>query len=190
MKNIREIYETKINLSYIKRLNACSSGIERYIKDGNEDFNGNISEFLELDSVNWNDKKWVVFHEDQNILSDDLMREFAFICSLRAVETVEIMEITYLYDMNLLGYVSNYAADSTANYAANSTANSTANSAAYYAANSTAYYTADSAAYSAADYAADYAADSAADYAAEENIQRDILLNLIEFGTTLKQGLT
>ena len=175
-----------INLEYIKQFNPCQSGIHRYIDAGYENFSGSIVEFLELEKLSFDDKKWVVFHENQKLLSDNLMREFALMCSLRAVERVGIPEVTYLYDIALIEYISGEKMDSAAYYAADS--------AARYAAR----YAADSAAYYAARYAADSAADSAAYYAAysaaysatnrsiEEKIQLDILINLIENGTTLK----
>jgi hypothetical protein len=113
------------------------------------------------------------------------MREFALLCSPRAVEEVSVPEITYLYDIALLEYISgekiDNAASSAARYAAYSAARSADYSAAYSAARSAAYSTADSAAYS----AASSAADSAAYSAAEENIQKEILIDLIENGLVI-----
>lgn len=194
----------KINLDYIKKFNPCKSGVETFIKAGYENFNGSIIDFIKLDKISFSDIKWVLFHEKQKLLSDNLMREFALLCSLRAIESVNVREITYLYEIELLEYISGEKCDSAAYsaayyaayYAAYSAADSAARSAARYAAryaahsaaDSTAYYAAYSAARSAAYSAADSAARSAADstaYSAEENIQKEILIDLIENGLVI-----
>jgi len=166
--------DSKINVNYIKQFEPCDSGVKRYLDAGYENFNGNIIEFLELENISFADKKWVVFHESQKILSDNLMREFALLCALRAVERADIPEITYIYDIALLEHVSGIINDSEAYYAARSNARSNASSAASSEASSEAYY--------AAKYASYYAAYSTA----EEKIQLNILINLIEDGITLK----
>jgi len=173
--------KTKINLDYIKKFNPCKSGIDRFIKEGYENFDGSIIEFLNLKGILFSDKKWVLFNDNQNILSNDLMREFALICALRAVERVNIPEITYLYDIALLEYISGERIGYAERYAAYYTSSYAAHSAAHYAA----YYAAHSAAHYAAYYASSSAADSVAHYT-EEEIQKEILIHLIENGTTLK----
>jgi hypothetical protein len=169
--------KTKINLEYIVKFSPCQSGVDRFIKAGYKKFSGNILDFINLDKISFSDIRWVLFHKDQKILSDNLMREFALLCSLRAVEGVDIPEVTYLYNIALLQYISGEEIDSAARSAAYSAANYAAYSAAYSAARSAANY----AAYSAARSAANYAAYSAA----EENIQKEILVDLIENGLVI-----
>ena len=43
--------KTKINLDYIKKFNPCKSGIDRFIKEGYENFDGDIIEFLNLEGI-------------------------------------------------------------------------------------------------------------------------------------------
>ena len=141
-----------INKEYIKRFNPCSDRWINFLRHYS-DFDGSLVEFLELEKVSWSDKRWLLFHNDQKMLPDELMREFALICACIAVEQTDKQEIKDYYDLVLhIGM-------------------SGERSAACSAADSAAYYAADSAAY--------YAADSAADSAAEKD-QCDILCNLIE----------
>ena len=173
--------KTKINLDYIRKFKPCQSGIDRFIKEGYENFDGSIIEFLNLKGILFSDKKWVLFNDNQNILSDDLMREFALICALRAVERVNIPEITYLYDIALLEYISGERIDYAERYAADSAAYYAGDSSLYFTAHFAAYYAGDSSLYFAAHFAAHSSADSA-----EEEIQKEILIHLIENGATLK----
>jgi len=167
----------KISKKYIEQFNPCKDRWDNYLKYY-KSFSGSMVEFLELENISWSDKKWVLFHEDQKILSDDLMREFALICACRAVEQCDSQEIKDYYDLVLLIYTSKEIV------LKDSEAYSAADWAAYRAACSAAYRAADWAACSAVDWAAAWAADAAADWAAdaatEEDIQKDILINLIE----------
>jgi len=171
---MNKLLKTKINLNYINQFNPCKSGVDRFIEAGYENFNGNIVDFINLDKISFEDIKWVIFHKNQNILNDELLREFAFTCSLRAVERGNIEEITNFWMISYLMYISGEY-DSSADSAARSSADSATRSAAYSAANS--------AANSAALYAANFAACSTAYHATdrlkEENIQKEILIDLI-----------
>lgn len=184
-----------INKEYIKQFNPCDDRWKNYIKHYS-DFNGTIIEFLELDKITWHDKKWVLFHEEQELLSDKLLREFGLICASRAVDRVDIDELNYFHMLNILMYESgqnlkDYAAWNAARYSARCAAwNATRGSASRAAWNATrhavlgaAWNAALDSARHAARYAAWNATSHAARYAAwdfEGNIQRDILINLIE----------
>jgi len=177
----------KINLDYIKELKPCEEGIDRYITNGNKYFNDTLVEFLELKTVRWDDKKWVVLHSDQKLLSDNLLKEFALICALRAVERVNIPEITHLYDVILTEYLSGRVADPDIY----SSVDSCAYHITRYAATRYAYHAINYAASAIATYAAQYSSRFASccdDSSIEEEIQRDILVNLIEGGCTLNQN--
>jgi len=198
---MNKLLNTKINLDYINQFNPCQSGVDRFIKAGYKNFNGNIVDFINLDKIPFTDIKWVIFNTDQKLLNDELLREFAFTCTLRAVERVNIEEITNFWMISYLMYISgeydraaHYSAHSATHSSAHSSANYATYSAVYYAARSAVNFAARSAAnsaysavYSANDYSTDYAARSAAcstayhatDRLKEENIQKEILIDLI-----------
>lgn len=190
--------KTKINLDYIMQLDAFSPVANDYVEAGYKNFNGSLVDFIKLDKISFCNIKSVLFHANQKILSDNLMREFALLCSFRAVEKVNIQELTHLHDLALIKYVDGYceidaliAAISAARNAAYDIAcydaSCAAYYAAYYAANTAAYYAANAAGNYAGNYAANAAADSASYYSAcysdaEEKIQKEILIELIEDG--------
>jgi len=169
---MNNLLNTKINLEYINQFNPCQSGLDSFIKAGYKNFSGNIVDFIKLKDLSFKDKKWVVLHEDQKLLNDELMREFAFACALRAVEKVNIPEITNAWMINYLMYISGEY-----DYTSRSAAYSAAYSAANYAARSAIRSTTNFDAYSAALSAAYFAAYT--DRIKEENIQKEILIDLI-----------
>ena len=175
---------SKINKQYLKLLGPCQNQWKNYLSK-HEGFSGTISEFLELDGIPWNDKKWVLFRLN-SLLPEKVMREFALIVACRTVEKSTCQEVKDYFDLVLHLYVSEstellddeeYRAAHRAAYWAAYRASYWA---AYWAADRAAYWAADWAADRAADRAAYWAADWAADRAAEENIQKDILINLID----------
>ena len=196
---MRKLLKTKINLDYINQFDPCKSGVDRFIKAGYENFNGNIVDFIKLKDLSFKDKQWVVLHEDQKLLNDELLREFAFTCALRVVERVNIPEMTNAWMISYLMYISgeydytshfgndpvirsttNYATRSTTNYATRSTTNYATRSAANYAARSAIRSTTYSDAYASARSASYFATDAAyTDRIKEENIQKEILIDLI-----------
>jgi hypothetical protein len=187
---MNKLLKTKINLDYINQFNPCQPGVDRFIKAGYKNFSGNIVDFIKLKDLSFKDKKWVVFHEDQNLLNDELLREFAFACALRVVERVNIPEMTNAWMISYLMYISGeydytssfgidsvtYYIDSVTYYSAPFATRSTTYSAVCSVIRSTTYSDAYAAARSVAYFATDAAYNGRIK---EEKIQKEILIDLI-----------
>lgn len=180
-----------IDINYIESLSMSHKDrFENYLKHyGKKKFT--IIEFLELENITWQDKKWVVFHENQKILSNDLLRKFALICACRAVENCDSQEIKDYFHLVLNIFISKSEDQllntdeyketfKTANRAAYNATYSATDWETYCAAYNATYWAANKAANKAAYNVADWATYKATYWATEENIQRDILVNLLE----------
>lgn len=153
----------KIDTKYILSLNPCRDRLDNYLKHY-KDFSGSLIDFLNLDKITWEDKIWVLFRED-SLLPEKLMREFAFICASRAVDNCDIEEVKEFFTLVLFIYESGDL--------------DLLDSSEYWAAKRATYWATERATYWAAKRVTYWAAVQAACWAKEENIQKEILINLI-----------
>ena len=150
-----------INKDVIEKLNPCIGSFQQGLKDY-PSWEGNFIEFLDLDKINDIDKIWVF---SKLPFSDELKREFAFMCAARAVDECDLSEVKDFFMLILFQYEASYLFEHDEEY---------------WAAAQAANCAADCAAYWAADWAAYRAADWAVNRDAEQNIQIEMIKYLLE----------
>lgn len=174
----------RITKDFLKSLSPCQSRWINYLKHYST-FSGSLLDFLNLDKITPVDKLWVFTRKIEDPKIERLQRMFAVRCAVRAVEKVNVEELTEFLQLVIIMYQSvNYETgiehlkddDYKATYCA---AHNGAGCAAYKAVYWAACYEACSAVAWAADYAAYWEAGSVAVAAVERKAQLEMLKQLI-----------
>jgi len=74
----------QINKEFLKSLNPCADRYENYLEH-NASFDGSISDFLELDTISYEDKVWVAVR----VLTSNQVVNWSVLCAESVVHIFE-----------------------------------------------------------------------------------------------------